>query len=74
MAPLEQRIVHFVKIGNRALNLDAVIHCERQVWHDSTSVKVYFSGAANNTPVVLSEDEAKQLWKYMEYIAEKPVE
>ncbi|MFO0731695.1 MAG: hypothetical protein U0361_12030 [Nitrospiraceae bacterium] len=55
------------------MNLDAVTHCECQVWGDSTTVKVYFSGAANNTPVVLSEEEAKQLWKYMEYIAEKPV-
>jgi hypothetical protein len=24
-------------------------------------------------PVVLNEDEAKLFWKYMEYVAEKPV-
>jgi hypothetical protein len=35
---------------------------------------VYVSGAANNTPIVLSEEEAKLLWKYIEYDAEKPVD
>jgi hypothetical protein len=69
---VEEGYVHFVKVGNRALNLDSVTHCECQVWHDSTTVKVYFSGAANNTPIVLSEEEAKLLWKYIEYVAEKP--
>jgi hypothetical protein len=42
------------------------------VWQDATSVKVYFVGTAHNTPLVLSEDEAKEFWKYMEYVAEKP--
>ena len=70
----EEETVHFVKIGNRALNLDSVIHCECQIWHDSTTLKIYFSGAANNTPIVLSEEEAKLLWKYLESIAEKPVD
>ena len=70
----QEGLVHFVKVGNRALNLGSVIHCECQVWHDSTTVKVYFSGAANNTPIVLSEEEAKLLWKYIEYVAVKPVE
>jgi hypothetical protein len=65
--------VHFVRIGNRALNLDRVIHCELQVWQDAMSVKIYMSGMANNTPVVLNEEEAKELWKYIEYVAEKPV-
>jgi hypothetical protein len=36
------------------------------------SVKVYMTGAANNTPVVLSEDEAKQFWKYIEYEQRNP--
>lgn len=66
--------MHFVKIGNRVLNLDSVTHCECQCWHDSTSLKVYFSGVANNIPIVLTEDEAKLMWKYLEYVAEKPVE
>lgn len=66
-------LVHFVRIGNRALNLDRVSYCEVQVWHDTVSVKVFMSGTANNTPVVLNEEEAKQFWKYIEYIAEKPV-
>ena len=65
--------MRFVRIGNRALNLDRVSHCEMQVWHDTVSVKIFMSGSANNTPVVLNEDEAKQFWNYMEYIAEKPV-
>jgi len=37
------------------------------------SVKIYMSGMANNTPVVLNEEEAKELWKYIEYVAERPV-
>ncbi len=65
--------MHFVRIGNRALNLDLVSHCEVQIWHDTVSVKVFMTGTANNTPVVLNEDEAKQFWKYIEYVAEKPV-
>lgn len=65
--------MHYVRIGNRAINLDNVTHCEVQVWHDATSVKIYMTGVANNTPVVLNEDDAKQFWKYVEYIAEKPV-
>ncbi|NJL15896.1 MAG: hypothetical protein HC794_01360 [Nitrospiraceae bacterium] len=65
--------MHFVRIGNRALNLDLVSHCEVQVWHDTVSVKVFMTGAANNIPVVLNEDEAKLFWNYVEYVAEKPV-
>ena len=65
--------MHFVRIGNRALNLDRVTHCELQVWQDAMSVKIYMSGMANNTPVVLNEEEAKELWKYIEYVAERPV-
>jgi hypothetical protein len=37
------------------------------------SLKVHFVGSANNTPLVLAEAEAKELWKYLEYAAEKPV-
>ncbi len=65
--------MHFVRIGNRALNLDLVSHCEVQVWHDTVSVKIFMTGTANNTPVVLDEEEAMQFGKYIEYIAEKPV-
>ena len=65
--------MHFVRIGNRALNLDRVSHCEIQVWHDTVSVKIFMSGSANNTPVVLNEEEAKQFWGCMEYVAEKPM-
>jgi hypothetical protein len=65
--------VNFIRIGNRALNLDRVTHCEVQVWQDAISVKIYMAGTANNTPVVLNEEEAKEFWKYIEYIAEKPV-
>ncbi len=64
--------MHFLKIGKRAINFDNIAHCEAQVWQDATSVKVYFVGTAHNTPLVLSEDEAKEFWKYMEYVAEKP--
>jgi hypothetical protein len=66
-------VVHFLRIGNRALNLDRISHCEVQVWHDSVSVKIFMSGTTNNTPVVLNEEEAKQFWKYIEHIGEKPV-
>ncbi len=65
--------MHFVQIGNRALNLDRISHCEVQVWHDTVSVKIFMTGTANNTPVVLDEEEAMQFGKYIEYIAEKPV-
>ena len=65
--------MHFVRIVNRAINLDLVSHCEVQAWHDTVSVKVFMTGTANNTPVVLNEEEAKLFWKYMEYVAEKPV-
>ena len=37
------------------------------------SLKIYFSGSANNTPLVFAEDDAKELWKYLDYVAEKPV-
>ncbi len=57
----------------RAFNLHLISHCEVQIWHDTVSVKIYMTGAANNTPVVLNEEDAKQLWKYIEYVAEKPV-
>jgi hypothetical protein len=66
-------VVNFIRIGNRALNLDRVTHCEVQIWQDAISVKIYMAGTANNTPVVLNEEEAKEFWKYIEYVAEKPV-
>lgn len=65
--------MHFVRIGKKTLNLDSVNYCEAQIWQDEMSLKVYFVGAANNTPLVFSEEDAKALWKYLEYVAEKPV-
>ena len=65
--------MNYVRIGKKTLNLDSVTYAEVQVWQDEMSVKVYFAGAANNTPVVFAENEAKELWKYLEYVAEKPV-
>jgi hypothetical protein len=37
------------------------------------SLKVYFAGSANNAPLVFAEEDAKELWKYLDYISEKPV-
>lgn len=34
---------------------------------------MFMTGTANNTPLVLNEDEAQLFWKYREHIAEKPV-
>ena len=65
--------MHYVRIGKKSLNLDCINYCEAQTWQDEVTVKEYFTGSANNTPLVLAEGEAKELWKYLEYIAEKPV-
>jgi hypothetical protein len=65
--------MNYVRIGKKAVNLDRVTYVEVQVWQDEMSVKVYFAGSANNTPLVFAENEAKELWKYLEYVAEKPV-
>ena len=63
--------MNYVRIGKRTLNLDSVSYAEVQVWQDEMTVKVYFSGLANNTPLVFGENDAKELWKYLEYVAEK---
>jgi hypothetical protein len=65
--------MHFVRIGKKTLNLDSISYCEAQIWQDEMSLKIYFAGSANNTPLVFTEDDAKELWKYLEYVAEKPV-
>jgi|GEM_PF-838868 hypothetical protein len=65
--------MNYVHIGKRTLNLDSVSYAEAQVWQDEMTVKVYFAGLANNTPLVFTENDAKELWKYLEYVAEKPV-
>ena len=65
--------MHFVRIGKKTLNLDSISYCEAQIWQDEMSLKIYFAGSANNTPLVFAEDDAKELWKYLEYVAEKPV-
>lgn len=69
----ERSAMNYVRIGKRTLNLDSVSYAEVQVWQDEMTVKVYFSGLANNTPLVFGENEAKELWKYLEYVAEKPI-
>ncbi len=65
--------MNYVRIGKKGLNLDRVTYAEVQIWQDEMSVKVYFAGSANNTPLVFAENDAKELWKYLEYVAEKPV-
>jgi hypothetical protein len=65
--------MHFVRIGKKALNLDSVSYFEAQIWQDEMSLKVYFAGSANNAPLVFAEEDAKELWKYLDYISEKPV-
>ena len=65
--------MHFVRIGKKALNLDSVSYCEAQIWQDEMSLKIHFVGSANNTPLVLAAEEAKELWKYFDYVAEKPL-
>ena len=65
--------MNYVRIGKKALTLDSVSYAEAQIWQDEMTVKVYFAGSANNTPLVFGEEDAKELWKYLEYVAEKPV-
>ncbi len=65
--------MNYVRIGKKALNLDSVSYCEAQVWQDEMTVKVYLAGSATNSPLVFGENVAKELWKYLEYVAEKPV-
>lgn len=65
--------MHFVRVGKKALNLDSVSYCEAQIWQDEMSLKIFFAGSANNTPLVIAGDDAKELWKYMESVAQTPV-
>jgi hypothetical protein len=65
--------MHFVKIGTRSVNLDNVAHVEEQNWHDCSTVKVHFVGQGATAPLLLTEEEAKQLASYMNYVAEQPV-
>ena len=58
--------MHLVRIGKRVLNLDNLSYCEAQVWQEEISLKVSFIGSANNTPLTLTDEEAKALWKYLE--------
>jgi hypothetical protein len=61
--------MHFVKIGERAINLDNVAQIELR----SSIAKVYFVGQGQNSPFVLSEEEATELTQYVDYIAERPI-
>jgi hypothetical protein len=63
--------MHFVRIGGRAINMDNVLHAEEQRWHDTVTVKLYFVGQPG-TPMVLSDQEAKDLAAYLDYVAEAP--
>ncbi len=65
--------MNYVPIGKKTLNLDSVRYCEAQIWQDEMTVKVYLAGSATNSPLVFGENDAKELWKYLEYVAEKPV-
>jgi hypothetical protein len=65
--------MNYVRIGKKVLNLDSVSYCEAQIWQDEMSIKVYFAGSANNTPLVFAEEDAKELWKYLDKVAVKPV-
>ena len=65
--------MNYVRIGKKTLNLDNVSYAEAQVWQEEMTVKVYLTGLANNTPIVFTENDAKELWKYLEYVAEKPI-
>ena len=48
--------MHFVRIGKKTLNLDSISYCEAQIWQeDEMSLKIYFAGSANNTPLVFAE-------------------
>lgn len=65
--------MHFVKIGTRSINLHNVTHVEEQHWHDSSTAKVHFAGQGSTPPLLLTEEEAKQLAGYLDYIAEQPL-
>ncbi|MFO0773591.1 MAG: hypothetical protein U0172_02865 [Nitrospiraceae bacterium] len=58
--------MHLIHVGTRSINLDQILYCERQVYKEDWTVKVYFSGHATNTPLVLCQDDAKVLWAYLE--------
>jgi len=64
--------MHFIKVGGRAINMDNVLHAEQQRWHDTVTVKLYFVGQTGN-PMVLSDEEAKELAAYLDYVAEAPM-
>ena len=65
--------MHFVTIGDRAINLDNVAYIEHRSWHDCTTAKVHFVGQGHISPLVLSEEEAKELYHYVEHVAERPI-
>ncbi len=58
--------MHLIHVGNRAINLERIVYCERQVYRDDWTVKIYMSGHASNTPLVLCQEEAKLFWEYLE--------
>ena len=65
--------MHFVRIGDRAINLDNVAQIELRSYNDGTIAKVYFVGQGHNSPFMLSEEESKELNNYVDYIAERPI-
>ena len=64
--------MHFVKIGDRAINLDNEAQIELRSYNGGTIAKVYFVGQGSNSPFVLSEEEAKELNNCVDYVAERP--
>lgn len=58
--------MHFIHVGNRTINIERVLYCERQVYKDDWTVKIYMSGQTSNTPLVLCQEEAKVFWQYVE--------
>ena len=69
----EEHPMHFVRIVDRAINLDNVAQIELRSYNHGTVAKVYFVGQGYNSPCVLSEEEAKELSNYVDYVAERPI-
>jgi hypothetical protein len=53
-----------IHVGNRTINLHRILYCERQVYQDEWTVKVFLTG--QTTPLVLCQAEAKLFWSHLE--------
>jgi hypothetical protein len=65
--------MYFVKIGDRAINLDNVAQIEPRNWNEGNPTTIHFVGQGHNSPLVLSDAEAMELHNYLEYGAERPI-